>query len=107
MKLKTIIGGIMAAFVFGAAASEVSVTAVTAQQRYPRNKVDITVTIEGASNDVAITECIFAATNSITGAALTITNLVQNGVDSGRSFRRSSRNVLLHRLRATACTGYS
>ena len=51
----------------GAASAAPIVTSVTAQQRYPWNGlVDIVVTIQGESNDVALADCLFAATNSAT-----------------------------------------
>ena len=51
-------------------AAEPVATSVTARQRYPWNgKVDIVVTFSGASNDVAETGCVFAATNSATKAS--------------------------------------
>ena len=64
-----------------------SVMGVTAQQRYPWNGlVDITVTLQGTAEDVAEVDCVFAATNSATKAALPIahvTHVTQNGADTG------------------------
>ena len=57
---------------------------VTARQRYPWNgKVDITVTLTGASNDVANAACRFVATNSATRAALNVAHVTGDGVVSG------------------------
>ena len=65
-----------------ALAGNVSVTSVSAQQRYPWNGlVDITVTIQGTAEDVAGYECVFAATNSATRAAIPIEHITQNGGD--------------------------
>ena len=67
---------IAALTVFNLAAATPVISSVTAQQRYPWNgKVDIAVTMEGASNDVAGAECVFAAVNSATKTALTSTNV--------------------------------
>ena len=65
-------------------AGEVTATAVTAQQRYPWNGlVDITVTLQGTAEDVAVADCLFAATNSATKAALPVKHVTQNGADTG------------------------
>jgi len=65
-------------------AGDVTVTAITAQQRYPWNgKVDIAVTLSGASNDVAKAECTFAATNCATPAALATAHIAEAGMMSG------------------------
>ena len=67
-----------------AVASEVTATAVTAQQRYPWNGlVDITVTFQCAACDVSMVECRFAATNSATKTALPVTHVTRNGADTG------------------------
>lgn len=69
---------------FAALAGNVTVTAVTAQQRYPWNGlVDVTVIIQGAAVDVAECGCVFAATNSTTKAAILVEHISQNGTDSG------------------------
>ena len=66
-----------------AAASGI-VTGVTAQQRYPWNGlVDITVTIQGSVEDMAITECSFAATNSATNLEIPVAHVSRNGDDVG------------------------
>lgn len=65
-----------------ALAGNVSVTSVSAQQRYPWNGlVDITVTIQGTAEDVAAAEWSFAATNSATKAEIPIKHIAQNGDD--------------------------
>ena len=67
-----------------AVAGEVTATSVTAQQRYPWNGlVDITVTIQGSAEDLAVTECSFVATNSATKAAIPVAQVARNGDDSG------------------------
>ena len=63
---------------------DVSVVAVTAQQRYPWNGlVDITVTIQGAAEGVAATVCAFVATNGATKVAIPVEHITRNGDDSG------------------------
>lgn len=65
-------------------AGDVAVTGVTAQQRYPWNGlVDITVTMQGSEDDVTQADCIFAATNSATKAAIPIVHVTQKGEDAG------------------------
>lgn len=65
-------------------AGEVSVTAVTAQQRYPWNGlVDIVVTVQGSADDIAQADWFFVAKNTATKAALPIVHVTQNGADSG------------------------
>ena len=60
-----------------------TVTSLTAQQRYPQNGlVDITMTLQGAAEDVANAECLFAATNGTTKAAIPITRITHNGTDT-------------------------
>ena len=67
-----------------AVAGEVTVTSVTAQQRYPWNGlVDITVTLQGTAEEMNITECSFAVTNSATKAAISVAHITRNGDDSG------------------------
>ena len=64
---------------------------VTARQRYPWNGlVDITVTIQGTAEVVDDAEWSFAATNSVTKAAIPITHITQNGPDteSGTTWTR-------------------
>ena len=64
--------------------TQVSVTAVTAQQRYPWNGlVDITVTIQGTAADVADADWSFAAINSATKATIPVAHITQNGADRG------------------------
>lgn len=63
-------------------AGEVAVTSVTAQQRYPWNGlVDIAVAIKGTAEDAVATECLFAATNSATKAAIPVGHITRNGDD--------------------------
>ena len=63
----------------------VSVTGVSAKQRYPWNGlVDITVAFEGESNDVAKVDCSFIATNSATKAELSVASITRKGADSGK-----------------------
>ena len=79
------------AMICGATAGTVTVTGVTAQQRYPWDgKVDIAVTISGTSNDVVRAECIFNATNSATHAALNVSHVTNiEGVSgSGSAWTR-------------------
>lgn len=72
------------AMMFGATAGTVTVTSVTAQQRYPWNGlVDVVVTLTGESNDLVVTECLFSATNSATGAAMPVEHITRNGEDMG------------------------
>ena len=81
-KLMTVIAGL--AIAMGASAGDVSVTAVTAQQRYPWNGlVDVTVTFSGSSDDVAKTACEFFATNGATQARLPFAYVHPEGSDSG------------------------
>ena len=67
------------------AAGEVEVVkSVTARQRYPWNGlVDITVTLQGSAEDMSITECTFAATNSATKTAIAVEHITQNGAETG------------------------
>ena len=44
--------------------------------------VDITVTLQGSSVDVANAECLFAATNGTTGAAIPVKHVTQDGSDT-------------------------
>ena len=63
----------------------VSVTGVSAKQRYPWNGlVDIVVAFEGESNDVAKVDCTFIATNSATKAELSVASITRKGADSGK-----------------------
>ena len=58
------------------------VTKVAAKQRYPWNGlVDITVTIQGAAEDLPSTVCLFAATNSAIQAAIPVEHITRNGDD--------------------------
>ena len=75
-------------------AAEPVATSVTARQRYPWNgKVDIVVTFSGASNDVAETGCVFAATNSTTKAALAMAHVTDAGTISGSGATWTRRYV--------------
>ena len=66
----------------GAATPEIS--NVVAQQRYQSNGlVDVTVTMQGASNDVAEAVCTFVATNSATKSAIPVAHIMQNGDVTG------------------------
>lgn len=74
-----------------AVAGEVSVTAVTAQQRYPWNGlVDIAVTMQGLAEDLPDYRIVFAATNRLTKTDVPIEHLMQNGLDanSGTTWTR-------------------
>ena len=76
---------------FVTVAGNVSVTAVTAQQRYPWNGlVDVTVTLQGSAEDVAKSDCLFAAKNGATKAAIPIEHITRNGddVSSGNVWTR-------------------
>lgn len=62
----------------------VAVKNVVAQQRYPWNGfVDVAVTMECSVDDLSNVLCIFAATNTTTGAAVPIISISRNGVDIG------------------------
>ena len=64
--------------------ADIVVSAAAAQQRNPwSGLVDIVVTIQGESNDVAGVECAFVATNSTTKAAISVVHITRNGEDSG------------------------
>lgn len=82
---RNLIAAVFAALLGSAAfAATPTVTSVTAQQRYPWNgNVDIVVTLSGASNDVARAECVFAATNSATKAALPVAHVTPEGEVAG------------------------
>ena len=65
-------------------AGEVAVKSVTAQQRYPWNGlVDVTVTIQGASDDLLATECAFTATDNATKEMIVVEHVTNTGKDSG------------------------
>ena len=84
--MMNVFGCLMTAMMIGLAAlaGEVTVTDVTARQRYPWNgKVDITVTLAGTSNGVAWARCAFVATNSATRAALNVAAVTRAGGDTG------------------------
>jgi len=67
----------------GATFADVTVKSVTAQQRYPWNGlVDIAVTIQGASNEVAMSYCMFVASNAATQAVLPVTEIKRHGKDT-------------------------
>lgn len=80
-KLLPLLSLICSMFAF---ASEVSVTAVTAQQRYPWNGlVDIVVTMQGAAEDVAKVECAVEAISNETQDKLPVERLSCAGKDEG------------------------
>ena len=82
--MKKLVAMLWAVLSLVALAGEVTVTSVTAKQRYPWNGlVDIAVTIQGVEEDLLNTACTFAATNSATGAAIPIAHITQNGDDTG------------------------
>ena len=57
---------------------------MTARQRYPWNGlVDIVVTIQGDSIELAGAECSFVATNTATKLAIPVEHITRNGVDTG------------------------
>lgn len=60
----------------------VALSAVEAQQR-DDGLVDIAVTLRGTAEDVAEYDCVFAATNSATKAAIPVEYITQNGDDTG------------------------
>lgn len=65
-------------------AGTVAVKSVEAHQRYPWNGlVDIAVTVQGSSEDVALADWSFAATNCLTQAVVPILSITRNGEDSG------------------------
>lgn len=67
-----------------AVAGEVSVTSVTAQQRYPWNGlVDVTVTIQGTAEDMSGSRWSFAAMNNATKAIIPVEHIKRNGMDLG------------------------
>ena len=80
---QVILGGIFGVVLqLGAAMPEIS--SVVAQQRYQSNGlVDVTVTMQGASNDVARAVCTFVATNSATKSAISVAHIMQNGDVAG------------------------
>lgn len=82
--MKKLVAMLWAVLSIAAFAGEVTVTSVTAQQRYPWNGlVDIIVTIQGAAEDLPSTVCLFAATNSATKAAIPVVHITRNGEDVG------------------------
>lgn len=76
-------------------AGDIMVTDVTAKQRsIAYGLVDISVMIEGASNDVMQTDCAFFATNSTTFAAIIVSNVVYvDTIDMGSGIRWMRRFV--------------
>lgn len=57
---------------------------MAARQRYPWNGlVDIVVTIQGDSIELAGAECSFVATNIATKSAIPVEHITRNGVDTG------------------------
>ena len=60
-----------------------TISSVTAQQRFPWNGlVDVVVTLQGSSNDVASADCLFAATNCVSSAEIPVEHIVRNGGDT-------------------------
>ena len=91
-RLVTLVAGL--AMTMGVIAGDVSVTAVTAQQRYPWNGlVDITVTFRGASGDVAKAACEFLATDNGTQAKLSCSYVHPEGSDVGSGDEWTRRYV--------------
>lgn len=80
---QVILGGIFGVVLqLGAVTPEIS--SVVAQQRYQSNGlVDVTVTMQGASNDVARAVCTFVATNCATKSAIPVAHIMQNGDVAG------------------------
>ena len=77
-----VIGGVTTYLSLDFSMLMVSVTNVAAQQRDPRNGlVDVFVTIHGAAEDLAKVDCLFAATNSATNAAIPVEHITRNGDD--------------------------
>ena len=75
---------LFAALASSAVAGDIKVTNVEARQRYPWNgKVDIAVTLCGASNDVSEADCLFSAINGSTKDDLTVSHISKNGNDTG------------------------
>ena len=69
---------------FVPSASAVSITSVTAQQRYPWNGlVDVVVTFQGSANEVSQSDCTFSAADSATKVALPLVHITRYGNDSG------------------------
>ena len=65
-------------------AGEVAVTSVTARQRTAWDGlVDIAVTIQGTTEDVAKADCFFSAMNSATRAAIPVAHITRTGNDLG------------------------
>ena len=93
MKIKrSLVGCIAAIALCQVAMGTIEVTSVTARQRYPWNgKVDVVVTMTGASNDVA--ECAFVATNKATGSALSISHIADVAGASGSNSTWSRKFV--------------
>ena len=82
--MKMMIGMLAGWFSLAAVAVTVTATGITAKQRYPWNGlVDITVTMNGTVEDMAIYGCAFAATNNVTKAALPMAHIEQNGAVTG------------------------
>ena len=64
-----------------------SIKRLEARQRYPWNGlVDITVTLQGAEDEVSQYECEFAATNSETDESVPVTLISQNGADTHEDY---------------------
>lgn len=78
-----VVASIFTSCAYVTAAGEVKVTGVEAHQRYPWNGiVDITVVMQGASNDVASVDCLFVATNNATKTAIPVMHIVRKGNDT-------------------------
>lgn len=82
MNIRQIILNVVAGLVIHVGAAAPLISGVSAQQQ-SSGFVDITVTMEGASNDVAEAICTFVATNSATKAAIPIEHITRNGGDVG------------------------
>ena len=60
-----------------------AVVDVSARQRYPWNGlVDVVVTLQGSSNDVASADCLFVATNCVSSVEIPVEHIVRNGGDT-------------------------
>jgi len=92
--MKRIVGLIIYGLSLGLVAGEVSVTGITAQQRYPWNGlVDIVVTLMGSADDLGKSKCTFVATNSATGVSVPITSISRMGTDTGSGVTWTRRYV--------------
>jgi len=92
--MKRIVGLIIYGLSLGGLAGEVSVTGITAQQRYPWNGlVDIVVTLMGSADDLAEVEFVFAANNSATKAAVPIASIAPEEGDAGSNSTLTRRFI--------------